>query len=377
MYPRTIQSTIKKHLFKGKVIAIYGARRVGKTILSRKLIADFGEQGRYVNCEIHQNKQALETTNTALLKDFLGDSKIVVLDEAQSIQDIGLILKVLVDTWPDIQIIATGSSAFDIAQKIGEPLLGRSRRFTLYPLSYTEITQATDALHAKAKLENMLRFGMYPEVFDKSESESKEELMDISMHTLYKDILQFNQLKRSDLLANLLQALALQVGNQVSYTELANLLGENHHTIKNYIELLEQCFVIFRLRSFSRNLRKELSKSFKVYFFDLGVRNSLINNYNALSVRNDTGAMWENFCIVERMKRNHNARYFPNIYFWRTYDQKEVDYIEEIDGQLHAFEFKWNPRAKVKPPKDFISTYKKSTFTVIDQESFRDFVKPL
>ncbi|MCH8488245.1 MAG: ATP-binding protein, partial [Candidatus Cyclonatronum sp.] len=332
MIRRSIQDSIQKLLFKGKVIILYGARRTGKTTLSKALLAGFGDEARYINCEILQYRQALETTNTALLNDFLGNYKVIVLDEAQSIPNIGLTLKVLADTRPDIQLIATGSSSFDMAQSVSEPLTGRSRTFTLYPFSLTEISQETLPVDWDARLENMLRFGMYPDVYGQPEEEALEELRDISTNYLYKDVLQFNQLKRSDLLFKLLQALALQLGHEVSYNELAKLLGENHHTIRNYIELLEKSFVVFRLGSFSRNLRKELSKSFKVYFLDNGIRNSLINNFNPLSQRDDTGALWENFCVTERMKLLHNQRQFPNRYFWRTYDRKEIDYLEEAGG---------------------------------------------
>lgn len=374
MIRRDIQDYIQKFLFKGKVIILYGARRTGKTTLSRALLSNYADKARYINCEVHQYRQALETTNTALLDDFLGNYKIIVLDEAQSIPNIGLILKVLTDTRPDLQIIATGSSSFDMAQSVSEPLTGRSRTFTLYPFSLTEISQQTSAIDQNARLENMLRFGMYPDVYGQTEEMALEELRDISTNYLYKDVLQFNQLKRSDLLFKLLQALALQLGNEVSYNELAKLLGENHHTIRNYIELLEKSFVIFRLRSFSRNLRKELSKSFKVYFIDNGIRNSLINNFNPLSIRNDTGALWENFCVTERMKLLHNHRQFPNQYFWRTYDRKEIDYLEESGGKLTAFEFKWNPAAKVKKPTEFLETYTHSSFKVVNRGNYRSFL---
>jgi len=372
MIKRDIREHILKFLFKGKVIIIYGARRTGKTTLSKSVLSDYGDDARYINCEILQYRQILETTNTAVLNDFLGSHKIVVLDEAQSVPQIGRTLKVLADTRPDLQIIATGSSSFDMAQSVTEPLTGRSRTFTLYPFSLSEISQLSHPVDWNAKLENILRFGLYPEVYGNGEDEAREELRDIATNYLYKDILQFKQLKRSDLLFKLLQALALQIGNEVSYNELAKLLGENHHTIRNYIELLEKCFVIYRLGSFSRNLRKEISKSFKVYFVDNGIRNSLINNFNKLDLRNDTGALWENFCVTERMKLLHNRRKFPNRYFWRTYDRKEIDYIEEADGKLSTYEFKWNPKAKVKTPKEFLKTYNESTFSVVHRENYSD-----
>jgi len=374
MIRRSIQDYIQKFLFKGKIIILYGARRTGKTTLSRAILSEFGDRARYINCEVLQYRQALETTNTALLDDFLGNHKIIVLDEAQSIPHIGRVLKVLIDTKPDLQLIATGSSSFDMAQSVSEPLTGRSRTFTLYPFSLSEISQQTSFTDLNARLANLLRFGMYPDVCGETEEMALEELRDISTNYLYKDVLQFNRLKRSDLLFKLLQALALQLGHEVSYNELSKLLGENHHTIRNYIELLEKSFVIFRLGSFSRNLRKELTRSFKVYFMDNGIRNSLINNFNPLSMRDDVGALWENFCVTERMKLLHNQREFPNRYFWRTYDRKEIDYLEEAGGRLSACEFKWNPSAKVKKPVEFLETYPKSSFEVINRENYRGFL---
>ncbi len=374
IYTRTIQQKIEENLFKGKIVIVYGARRTGKTTLSKTILAKYPEQSKYVNCELLQNQQALTTTNSEVLKDFLGNARLVVLDEAQAIKDIGQILKIIVDTFPDIQILATGSSSFDIAQKISEPLTGRAREFILYPLSVEEITKQYDSVFTSAHLEHILRFGTYPSVFDKDNTEATEELHDISSKYLYKDILAFKQLKRPDLVVNLLQALALQLGNEVSLGQLANMLKENHHTIQTYLELLEKCFVIFRLKAFSRNLRSEITSSFKVYFYDLGIRNALINNFNQLTIRQDVGALWENFCVLERRKKNENHRLFVNTYFWRTYEQKEIDYIEEEGGKLSTFEFKWNDEAKVKKPTEFLTTYPQSTFEVVHQENWQSFV---
>lgn len=370
---RTIQQKIEDNLFKDKVIIIYGARRVGKTTLSKQIIKNY-QKSKYINCELLQNKIALETTNSELLLNFIGDYRLVILDEAQYINNIGLILKVIIDTFPDIQIIATGSSSFELSNEISEPLTGRSRKYILFPFSMEEIKQKDDLITAHAKLNNILRFGLYPEVFDKNESFAIEELNNIASNYLYKDILQFEKIKRSDLLMNLLRALALQLGNEMSYNELANILGENVHTIKRYLELLEKSFVIFRLSSFSRNLRKEIGKGQKIYFYDLGIRNALIQNFNPLALRNDIGGLWENFCVLERKKANHNKRRFVNTYFWRTYDQKEIDYIEEEGGKLKAFEFKFNPKAKIKVPKEFLETYPESEIRTIHNSNYWDFV---
>jgi predicted AAA+ superfamily ATPase len=369
---RTIQQKIEEFLYHGKVIIIYGARRVGKTTLTKQLLESH-PNSKYINCELLQNKTALETTNSEILKNFLGSYKLIVLDEAQNVAGIGSVLKVIIDTFPEIQIIATGSSSFELGNKVMEPLTGRSRVFYLYPFSLSEIMGNKDSITVQANLEVFLRYGLYPEVFIKSETDAIEELNNIAGNYLYKDILQYENLKRSDLLINLLRALALQIGNEISLNELSRLLGENINTIKRYIELLEKSFVIFRLRSFSRNLRKEIAKGQKIYFLDLGIRNSLIQNFNQLMMRNDVGGLWENFCILERMKLNQNNRKFVNTYFWRTYDQKEIDYIEESGGHLRAFEFKFNEKAKSKPPSEFLKTYPEGSFEVIHRNNFLEY----
>ena len=371
---RQIQDRIEQFLFKGKIIIIYGARRVGKTTLTKQILQKY-QNSRYINCELLQNKTALETTNSEALKRFLGNYDLIVLDEAQYIENIGLVLKVILDTFPELQIIATGSSSFDLGNRIAEPLTGRSRVFLLLPFSINELRQQYDLLDLQPRLENFLRFGFYPEVFDKPESDAIEELSNIASNYLYKDILQFERLRRSDLILNLLRALSLQIGNEVSLNELSRLLGENVHTIKKYIELLEKSFIVYRLTSFNRNLRKEIGKGQKIYFYDIGIRNYLIQNFNSLKYRNDIGGLWENLCVIERIKNNLNSRKFVNTYFWRTYDQKEVDYVEEVGGKLSTFEFKYSQRAKIKVPREFLSTYPESTFNVIDQNNFWGFIE--
>jgi len=368
-YIRISQKKIEEYLFKGKVIIIYGARRVGKTFLAKQITANY-PGAKYINCELLQNKDALETTNSELLNPFIGNTKLLILDEAQNINNIGLVLKVIVDTFPDIQVIATGSSSFELGQKISEPLTGRSRVFHLFPLSMQEISQSTDNISLIARLDTILRFGSYPEVFGKSDLEAIEELNNIASNYLFKDVLQFERLKRPDLIFNLLKAIALQLGNVLSYNELSNILGENLHTIKRYIELLEKAFVIFRLNSLSRNPRKELTKGQKIYFYDLGIRNSLIQNFNSMNLRTDTGALWENFCILEMMKNNNNHRIFVNSYFWRNYEQKEIDYITEKDGILSAFEFKFSNNNRKTNYSKFRLLYPESSFNVISKENW-------
>jgi predicted AAA+ superfamily ATPase len=369
MIQRHLKARIEKRLFKGKVIIIYGARRVGKTTLAKQITENL-EDTRYLNCELLQNKSALSTTNSELLKDFLGNYRMVVLDEAQHIDQIGLILKILADTFPEMQIIATGSSSFDLGQKISEPLTGRARRFVLYPLSFTEIADDSNLLDTHAGLDNLLRFGFYPEVVGKPEEEAIEELNEIASNYLYKDVLQFERLKRPDLLFNLLKALALQIGGEVSFQELSRLLGTSVHTIKRYIELLEQSFVIFRLNSLSGNLRNEISKGQKIYFNDPGIRNAIIQNFSPLSARNDVGALWENFCISERFKYHCNQGQTVNAYFWRSYFSREVDYIEEKDGLITAFEFKYSPKKHTQLPNIFRQAYPDAIFKVVNNNNY-------
>jgi uncharacterized protein len=373
MIQREIQRVIEQQLFKGKVIIIYGPRRVGKTTLS-KLLVDKVDNSRYINCDLLENRTALETTNSSALKSFIGNYRLVVLDEAQQISDIGRVLKILSDTYPEIQMIATGSSSFELGNRLAEPLTGRSREYLVYPFSMNELLNIKDRIAVNADLDGILRFGLYPEVYGKPEQEAMEELSQIASNYLYKDILQFEVIKRPSLLLNLLNALALQIGNEVSLNELSRMLGETVPTIQRYIELLEKAFVIFRLRSYSRNLRKEIAKGQKIYFYDLGIRNALIRNFNPLNIRNDTGGLWENFCIVERMKFNMNQRRFVNCWYWRTYDQKEIDYIEEEGGKLTAIEFKLKSGGNFKAQKEFQENYPESTFTTVTRDNYWDFI---
>jgi predicted AAA+ superfamily ATPase len=372
---RAIFEKLKSSLFKGKVIILYGARRTGKTTLVKELLANLKEESTYINCELQEYKDALSTTNSALLSAFIGSKKVIVFDEAQHIADIGLILKVLVDTFPDVQFIATGSSSFELSGKVSEPLTGRSRQFLLLPFSLEEIGQVYDPIQIKAQLPNFLRFGFYPQVFNSIGDEKIEELAEISSNYLYKDLFQFEQIKKPELIFKLLTAIALQAGGESSLNELAQLAGTNVHTVKRYLDLLEKSFVIFRLYSFSRNLRKELAKSQKIYFFDVGIRNAVIRNFNEMHLRTDAGGIWESFCIAERLKFNQNHRRLVNSYFWRTYDQKEIDYIEEKDGKLICFEFKFKAGSKTKFPAEFKENYPNSEFRVITPENFFELYK--
>jgi uncharacterized protein len=379
MISRYLKNQIKEVLHKGKVVILYGARRTGKTTLAKEILAEYGTKGRYLNCELNSDKKILNTSNEQELFSYLGNYKLVVIDEAQIIPNIGKILKILVDTFPQVQIIATGSSSFDLANKVGEPLTGRSRHFMMLPLSLSEIQNSgLDRAQVESRLNNLLRFGSMPSVFDLSEKEAIIEISEIANDYLYKDILIHEKLKKSELLDNLLEALALQLGAEVSYRELARTLNTSPQTIKNYIELLEKSFIIFRLRTLARNPRKEIEvkQSRKIYFYDIGIRNSIVRNFNPINLRNDVGALWENYCILELMKKMDQEQIFYNQYFWRTKNtQKEVDYIIDYGGQLKAYEFKWNPNKIAKSPNAFSEYYTESTFTVINSENFWDKLK--
>ena len=375
---RNIKTQIESALYKGKVIIIYGLRRVGKTTLANQILENqkkLGKKIKYFNCEMFSVKQSLESNNEQELKKFLGDADLVVLDEAQNVQNIGLTLKIIVDTYPEIQIIATGSSSFDLANEVGEPLVGRKRDFILYPLSIKELIDYSGYSNIVSNMEIILRYGTYPTVYLNSEEEARIELEEIASSYLYKDILIFERLKNSNIILNLLQMLAMQIGNEVSYNELSKKLGISVHTVEKYIDLLEKCFIVFTLRALTRNLRNEVSrKSKKIYFYDLGIRNALIQNFNPVNIRNDIGALWENFCIVERLKYNQAKQRFVNKYFWRMYSGQEIDYVEEHSGVFEASEFKYNKDAKFKKPTNFLNNYDNSTVQVVHSQNWYDFL---
>lgn len=372
IYKRGIETEIEKHLFKGKIVAIYGARRVGKTTLVKNLLNQHSQKGRYLSCDEPDVRQALTNKTSSELINYLGNNKLVVIDEAQRVKNIGITLKLLIDSKPEMQIVATGSSSFDLSNKIKEPLTGRVSEFLLYPLSTLEISNNDTEI--KRLLESRLIYGTYPEVVTNQET-AKETLQSIYKNYLYKDALEFQGLKNPEMIEKLLTALALQVGQEVSYTELANLVGIDQKTIITYIRLLELAFVIFRISPLSRNLRKEISKSRKIYFYDLGIRNAVINNFNPIHMRSDVGQLWENFAIVERAKRNECLRVNPNRYFWRTWDKQEIDYIEEEGGTMNAFEIKWSVKEKIRQLKIWKETYPNSKWNIINRENFIGFLK--
>jgi uncharacterized protein len=376
MLERLLEARVDRYLFRGRVVTILGARRVGKTTLVKKILDKYSanKRTRYLNCDLQSVQTGLTTLEAESLKAFIGEYDLVVLDEAQNIPEAGWVLKILVDTYPEMQIIATGSSSFDLANRTGEALTGRVYPFYLYPISLQEIAGNQGYSVLEPRLENLLRFGLYPSILDLPEEEARFELQELVSNYLYKDVLMYLGVKRSTLISNLLRLLALQVGNEVSYPELGAQLGIDRKTVISYIDVLEQSFVVHTLGGFSRNLRKEVAKTQKIYFYDVGVRNALLQAFAPLTLRTDVGALWENFCINERIKRAQYAGQSANRYFWRTYDKKEIDYLEERDGVLTGFEFKWNPNRQMKTPQEFVETYPGSSVEQVDRGNYWRFL---
>lgn len=372
MIHRFLSKKIEQKLFKKKAILLMGARQVGKTSLLKKMFSHRTDV-LWLNGDEQDIRQLFESISSTRLQAYIGNNKIVVIDEAQHIYDIGLKLKLITDNIEDVQLIATGSSAFELANKVNEPLTGRKWEYRLFPVSFDEMVKHHGLLEEKRLIPHRLLYGYYPDVVNHQGNE-KEVLRQLSDSFLYKDILMWEQIKKPDKLLKLLQALAFQVGSQVSYNELGQLCGLDSKTVEKYIILLEQTFIIFRLSSFSRNLRNELKNSRKIYFYDNGIRNALIANFNQIELRTDVGALWENFIISERIKHLHYSEKWKNYWYWRTKDQKELDFVEESDGQIFAYEFKWNPSAKVKKPKQFLENYPDSIFETIHPGNCESFI---
>lgn len=369
---RTIQSRLEDKFFKGKVIILYGPRQVGKTTLVKEIQKKNLSDSIYFNCDEPDIREKLENKTSTFLKELIGDKKIIIIDEAQRVKNIGITLKLIIDNFKDVQVIATGSSSFDLANKTTESLTGRKYEFYLYPFSIEELNPEKNKIEIDRTIENRMIYGLYPEVIIKS-AEAEENIKLIAKSYLYKDILQYQNIKNPNILEKLLQSLALQVGNEVSYNELSNFLDIDKKTVANYIEILKKAFVIFELKPFSRNLRNELRKLRKIYFFDNGVRNALINNFNSLDRRNDAGQLWENFIISERVKINSNHGNDYNMYFWRTHDKKEIDYLEEKNGKLYGYKIKLGS-GRLSGVKLFLDTYPDSEFKVIKKDNYNELI---
>ena len=372
MIERILKKTLKNKLNTGKAIVLLGPRQVGKTTLLKMLFGT-SDEVLWMNGDELDIQALFANISSTRLKAIFGAKKIIIIDEAQRIQDIGLRMKLITDQIPEVQLVVTGSSSFELANKLNEPLTGRKWEYKMYPLSFAEMAAHHGLLEEKRLLAHRLIYGYYPDVVNNVGVE-KEILKQLSNSYLYKDVLLLEQIKKPEGLIKLLQGLAYQVGSQVSYNELAQLTGLDAKTVEKYIEALEQTYIVFRLGSFSRNLRSELKKSRKIYFYDNGIRNALIANFNQVELRTDVGALWENFMVSERMKYLQYSQQWVNSWYWRTKEQKEIDYIEEQDGVLTAFEFKWNPDAKHKMPTLFLETYTGSEFKIIHRDNFEDFL---
>jgi predicted AAA+ superfamily ATPase len=372
---RTIEENIVERLVPNKVVLLFGARRVGKTVVIRKMAADFPGKTMLLNGEDYDVQTLLNDRSIGNYKRLFEKVELLAIDEAQNIPDIGAKLKLIVDEIAGIRILASGSSSFDLLNKAGEPLVGRSVQFQLFPFSQQEIAQTETPLDTHRNFELRLLYGSYPEVITIEGIEQKKDyLRDIVGAYLLKDILTLDGLKNSGKMKDLLRLIAFQVGNEVSYDELGKQLGMNKNTVEKYLDLLSKVFVIFRLGAYSRNLRKEVTKAGKWYFYDNGIRNAIIGNFTPLAIRQDIGALWENYLIAERLKLNNNLGLHKEFYFWRTYDGQEIDLIEESEAMLKAFEFKWSGR-HVSAPQAFRTAYPQATFEEVNRENYLSYMQ--
>lgn len=373
MIERLLKKIVEEKIGKKKAIILLGARQTGKTTLVKKIQNNLPGQTLFLNADNPVVREQLTKVSLEGIKQIFGEANTVIIDEAQRIQDIGITLKLIIDEIPKVQIIVTGSSALELSNTINEPLTGRKFEYRLYPICWQELVEHTNYIEALSQIEQRIIYGMYPDVIVQK-GEEKETLINLTESYLYKDIIAFQQIRKPEFVHKLLQAIAFQIGSEVSYNELSNLLQIDRKTIISYIDLLEKAFIIFRLPSFSRNLRNELSSKIKIYFYDTGIRNSLIGDFRPFNLRQDKGALWENFLISERIKSNHYLKRYVNIYFWKTHQKQEIDFIEETDGQLNAFEFKWSKNANPKIPTTFINTYKDAISEVITSDNFNKFL---
>jgi hypothetical protein len=372
--PQKQLENARKSIAVQKAIIIYGPRRCGKTTLLNKLVVSAKEGYLFVNGEDISVQEYLESQSIEKLKSFLGKKKMLIIDEAQKIKNIGLNIKLILDNISKVKVIASGSSSFDLAKQVGEPLTGRKITLKMYPLAQLELSNIQSRVQIDACLEERLIYGSYPEVIlNKNNTKNITYLREIVNSYLYKDILELERIRHSDKITRLLQLLAFQIGKEVSYNELSTKLGMSKNTIERYLDLLEKSFVVFKLRGFSRNLRKEITKNPRFYFYDTGIRNALINNFNPLTMRDDLGMLWENYIIIERLKKQEYLNINSNNYFWRTYNQKEIDLVEERKGKLFGYEIKWQSKRE-KIPKEWKEAYKNSNYQLITKENYLDFI---
>lgn len=371
---RALLDRLARAVASGKVVVLYGPRQVGKTTLLRRYVREHDPEALFVSGEDLSVREQLESRSVARLAAFAGGRRTLVVDEAQHLREVGLNLKLLVDHLEGLRVIAAGSSSFDRARKTGEPLTGRKKTLLLLPLAQLELGAVEGPHETSARLPTRLIYGSYPEVaLMESDEERELHLRELVSSYLFRDVLQVEGVRHSDRLLRLVQLVAHQVGSQVSLTELGTRLGMSKNTVARYLDLLEKCFVLYSRAGFSRNRRKEISRSRRYYFYDNGIRNAVVANFNPLSLRNDLGALWENYILTERMKRNLYTGHLATSYFWRTYDRQEVDLVEEWNGALHATDTKWSPR-RVKAPAGFRRAYPEATFRVVHQNDYLDFI---
>ena len=374
--PRALLDRLTRAVAPGKVVVLYGPRQVGKTTLLRRYVREHDPEALFVSGEDPAVREQLEGQSIARLAAFVGGRRTLIVDEAQHLREVGLILKLFVDHLDGLRVIATGSSSFDLATATGEPLTGRKKTLLLLPLAQLELGALEGPHETSARLPTRLVYGSYPEVaLLDSDEERALHLRELVSAYLFRDVLQVEGVRHSTRLLRLVQLVAHQIGAEVSLNELGTQLGLSKNTVDRYLDLLEKCFVLYSRGGFSRNRRKEISRSRRYYFYDNGIRNAVIANFNPISLRDDIGALWENYILTERMKRNLYTGHLADSYFWRTYDRQEVDLVEEWNGALHATETKWSPR-RVKPPAGFRSAYPDATFRVVHRNDYLDFITP-
>ena len=371
MIKRVLYNSLISRFNKGKAIVLLGPRQVGKTTLIKESLGS--KEFLFLNGDDPETRDLLENAGVSKLKAIIGKYTTVFIDEAQRIKDIGLIAKMITDQFSEVQLLLSGSSALEISNSTQESLTGRKFEYHLYPISWEEFEDHVGYMEASAQLEERLIYGMYPDVLN-HRSEVRDVLKQLTSSYLYKDVLALTGIKKPELLDKLVKALALQLGSEVSYNELSSLLQIDKATVSKYVDLLEKAFIVFRLNSFSRNQRNEIKNNRKIYFYDNGIRNMIINNLNPLDLRTDKGALWENFLISERIKLQEYHQIYANNYFWRTVQKQEIDFVEESNGQLTAYEFKWKQKRSAKIPSVFLREYA-AQGQIIDQENFREFVR--
>ena len=373
MIHRILEEKIQPLLGGNKAIIVMGARQVGKSTLLNQLLGE-NKNALWLNGDDIDVQNLFHEMSSTRMRALLGNNKFLVIDEAQRIPNIGLRIKLVTDQVSDVQVIATGSSSFELASKVNEPLTGRKREFKMFPLTFKEMVSNSNLLDELRMIPHRLVYGYYPEVVS-NPGDEKNTLKELSDSYLYKDILSLDSISKPDKLVRLLKALALQIGSQISYNEIGNMISLDSKTVERYVDILEKSFIVFRLGSFSRNLRNELKASRKIYFWDLGIRNAIIGNLAQIENRTDAGELWENFAIAERLKQNAYQNSFAQSWFWRTQQQKEIDYIEEENGMIHAFEFKWNEhKARTKCPESFSTAYPDAFFQVITPKNIEEFL---